>query len=253
MEGFDLPAMKPAHSVLRGTLPDGVIARALADSGKAYGIYLSRKTGGDFNYAIRWTGRMIPKEYGIDTLFTSSDDGIRLWVNGKKVLENWSDHGTTEDKALVHLKPGIPADIKMEFYQGMGGAVLQLKASGRQVKKRIVPSEWLVPPDGKGRGLKAELFADRLFKKFRKSAVVQKVDFGGALDSIFPKDESESAQPKTVTLSLDIPGGKYSAEWIDTKSGNLLRRSSFDHAGGKKILEAPEFETDVALRILLRK
>jgi hypothetical protein len=252
VEGFDLPRMKPAQSVLEGSLPGGMTARVLADPGKAYGVYLSKQVGGDFNYAIRWTGKLIPREPGIDTLYTESDDGIRLWVNGKKMIENWNDHGTTEDKAFVRLKPGMAAEIKMEFYQGMGGAVLQLKASGRGLKKQIIPSDWLVPPDGKGRGIKAELFEDRLFQKLSKTAIVEKIDFGGALDSIFPKDASESERSKAVALSLDIPGGKYEAEWIDTKTGNVIQKSSFEHAGGVTMLDAPEFETDVALRILLK-
>jgi hypothetical protein len=253
VEGFDLPRMKPAQSVIGGSLPGGMTARVLGDSGKAYGIYLSKATGGDFNYAIRWTGRIVPKESGIDTLFTLSDDGIRLWVNGKKVIENWSDHGSTEDKAVVRLKPGVPADIKIEFYQGLGGAVAQLKWCGKNLKKEVIPPGSTIQPDGKGGGLKADLFEDRLFKKFRKTAIVENIDFGGELVSIFPKDDSDSKQSKSVSLPLDIPGGKYNAEWVDTKSGNVLQKSSFDHAGGEKILKAPEFEPDVALKILLKK
>jgi hypothetical protein len=253
VEGFDLPRMKPAQSVLRGALPDGMSARVLADSGKAYAIYLSRRIGGDFNYAVRWTGKIVPMESVIDTLFTLSDDGIRLWVNGIKVIENWSDHGSTEDRAAVRLKPGVPADIKIEFYQGLGGAVAQLKGYGKNFKKQIIPSDWFVQPSGKGRGLKADLYEDKSFTKFRKTAVAENVDFAGVLDSVFPKDPSELNKPEPVRLTLSIPNGKYNAEWIDTKNGIVIQMSSFDHAGGEKILEAPEFDADIALRVLLTK
>jgi hypothetical protein len=235
---FSLTGSLPANDAVSG------------DSGKAYGVYLSKQIGGISIAIVGPENSFHQARIDIDH---SQRRGIRLWVNGKKVIENWNDHGTTEDEAFVRLKPGMAVEIKMEFYQGTGGAVLQLKASGRGLKKQIVPSDWLVPPDGKGHGLKADLFEDRLFERFAKTAVVEKVDFGGALDSIFPKDASESENSKAVALALDIPSGTYDAEWIDTKSGNLLQKSSFEHAGGVTMLEAPEFETDVALRILLRK
>jgi hypothetical protein len=253
VEGFDLPRMRPAQSMLRGSLPHGMTARALADSGKAYAIYLSRKIGGDFNYAIRWTGKLIPKNSAIDTLFTLSDDGIRVWVNGKKVIENWTDHGSTEDKAPVRLKSGLPANITIEFYQGLGGAVAQLKGCGKNFKKQIIPSDWFVSSDGKSNGLKADLFEDKSFTKSRKTAVTGNVDFDGVLGSVFPKDASESHGPEPVRLTLNIPNGKYDVEWIDTKTGNIVQKSSFDHAGGDKVLEAPEFELDIALKIVLVK
>jgi hypothetical protein len=244
--------MKPDQSVITGLLPDGMTVRALADSGKAYGIYLSKTTGGDFNYAIRWIGRIVPKESGIDTLFTLSDDGIRLWVNGKKVIENWNDHGTTEDNAAVRLMPGVPAEIKIEFYQGLGGAVAQLKGCGKSFMKQIIPSDWFILPDGKGNGLKADLYGDKSFTKLRKTAVTENVDFAGVLNSIFPWDASKSQKPEPVPLAINLPKGKYDVEWIDTKSGNVLQKSSINHAGGDKALEAPKFEMDVALRILLK-
>jgi hypothetical protein len=37
---------------------------------------------------------------------TVSDDGIRVWVNDKKVIERWDLHGATEDLAVIDLPSG---------------------------------------------------------------------------------------------------------------------------------------------------
>ena len=101
--------------------------------------------------------------------------------------------------------------------------------------------------------MKADLYEDKSFTKFRKTAVTENMDFTGVLGSVFPKDPSESKKQEPVRLTINIPNGKYNIEWIDTKSGSILQRSSFDHSGGEKILNAPEFDLDIALKILVTK
>jgi hypothetical protein len=50
-------------------------------------------------------------------------------------------------------------------------------------------------------------------------------------------------------LSLQIPPGTWTVEWVDTRSGGVVRRTNV--AGGKtQALDAPVYETDIALRLL---
>jgi hypothetical protein len=51
------------------------------------------------------------------------------------------------------------------------------------------------------------------------------------------------------TLVLDLPGGRYKAEWVDPASGSVLSNVTFTHQGGKQDLSAPEYTVDIALRI----
>ena len=51
-------------------------------------------------------------------------------------------------------------------------------------------------------------------------------------------------------LQIQLPKGKYTAEWINTKSGKIDKNEKFDHPGGNRTLESPEYEDDIALRIL---
>jgi beta-glucosidase len=78
------------------------------------------------NYSVRWTGILKPQksgEYNIDLL---SDDGVRLYINDKLIISNWTDHGTVTDSYRLNLQAGKPYKIKLEYYQSSGGAVVKL-------------------------------------------------------------------------------------------------------------------------------
>jgi len=51
-------------------------------------------------------------------------------------------------------------------------------------------------------------------------------------------------------LQVELPKGKYSAEWINTKTGKTDKDETFDHSGGNRTLKSPEYQDDIALRIL---
>jgi hypothetical protein len=91
------------------------------------------------NFSVRWTGKVTPPTTGRYRFITVSDDGVRLWVNGKQVIDNWTDHGPTENDAIVDLKAGEPCEVKMEFYQGGGGAEARLHWESPDGKRRPVP------------------------------------------------------------------------------------------------------------------
>ena len=51
-------------------------------------------------------------------------------------------------------------------------------------------------------------------------------------------------------LQVDLPGGTYSAQWLNTKTGKIDKKEAFKHAGGTRILKSPDYKDDIALRIL---
>jgi hypothetical protein len=57
-----------------------------------------------------------------------------------------------------------------------------------------------------------------------------------------------SEAPATTELRIDLSAGTWSAEWIDTKLGTIVRASTID-GGAVRTLHAPAFETDIALRL----
>ncbi|MHC4567952.1 MAG: hypothetical protein ACYTE3_19590, partial [Planctomycetota bacterium] len=53
-----------------------------------------------------------------------------------------------------------------------------------------------------------------------------------------------------ANLVLELPEGNYELEWIDTKTGEIRKRRLFYYSGGRLTLDSPEYEDDIALRIL---
>jgi hypothetical protein len=53
-------------------------------------------------------------------------------------------------------------------------------------------------------------------------------------------------------LTLDLPRGAYKAEWVDTKTGEVVKAEDFDHDGGGRALASPEYAEDIALRVRRR-
>ncbi|MBS1707243.1 MAG: right-handed parallel beta-helix repeat-containing protein [Armatimonadetes bacterium] len=58
-------------------------------------------------------------------LKVTSDDGVRVWVDGKLVIDNWTYHGPTLDKAELHLGPG-KHKIEVRHFQLDGYGTLQV-------------------------------------------------------------------------------------------------------------------------------
>jgi beta-glucosidase len=81
---------------------------------------------GKDGYSVRWSGFIIPPETRKYTFYTASDDGVRLFIDGKKLIDNWSDHGTAVDSAKIDLVAGKSHDIRLEFYENGGSAVMML-------------------------------------------------------------------------------------------------------------------------------
>ena len=51
-------------------------------------------------------------------------------------------------------------------------------------------------------------------------------------------------------LRLELPGGNYRMEWLNPVSGQFLSKSKVKHDGGVVTLKSPEYNPDIALRIV---
>ncbi|HEY7411588.1 MAG TPA: PA14 domain-containing protein, partial [Vicinamibacteria bacterium] len=96
-------------------------------------------------FSVRWQGQVRAKVTGTHTFFTVSDDGVRLFVNGQLVIDNWTDHAPTENSGTIPLAAGQKYDIRMEMYDNTGQAVARLLWSAPGVAKEVVPQSHLHP------------------------------------------------------------------------------------------------------------
>lgn len=95
------------------------------------------------HFSARWSGQVQAQFTQTYTFYTESDDGVRLWVNGAQVINNWTDHAPTENSATIALVAGQKYDIKMEYYENGGGALAQLLWSSPSTTKQGIPTSQL--------------------------------------------------------------------------------------------------------------
>lgn len=96
-------------------------------------------------FSVRWSGLVLPIYSEPYTFYSVSDDGVRLWVNGNLLVDNWTDHGATENSGTLTLIGGRLYTIRMEFYENGGEAIARLYWSSPSQGKEIIPQSQLYP------------------------------------------------------------------------------------------------------------
>jgi PA14 domain-containing protein/chitobiase/beta-hexosaminidase-like protein/Big-like domain-containing protein/carboxypeptidase family protein len=98
------------------------------------------------NFSVRWTGQVQATTTGDFVFATNSDDGVRLWVEGQQVIDNWTDHGDTlNSSAPVHLEAGEKYDLRLEWYERGSAALVRLSWSYPGQALQVIPQSQLYP------------------------------------------------------------------------------------------------------------
>jgi hypothetical protein len=95
-------------------------------------------------FSVRWTGRVVVPAEGTWTFVTRSDDGVRLWIDDRLVVSNWTTHLLTENRGTVTLTADRAHDIRLEYFDQTGAATARLLWSGPGVSQRVVPASALL-------------------------------------------------------------------------------------------------------------
>ncbi|MGE5410442.1 MAG: glycoside hydrolase family 3 C-terminal domain-containing protein, partial [Clostridiales bacterium] len=77
-------------------------------------------------FSVRWTGFLQVPKSGNYELQVSSDDGQRLYVDDKLVIDDWKDHGFEDKTVKLELKAEKLYKLKYEFYENAGAAAARL-------------------------------------------------------------------------------------------------------------------------------
>ncbi len=86
-------------------------------------------------FSARWAGYFVPTKTGPYTFYTSSDDGVRLYIGDNRVIDDWNPHSETVDSYSGHFEGGKPYPVKIEYFDAGGGGGLGVG---------VVPSEQTV-------------------------------------------------------------------------------------------------------------
>ncbi|MFJ9412822.1 alpha-L-fucosidase [Streptomyces sp. NPDC101227] len=95
------------------------------------------------HFATRWTGSIQPRFDETYTLTTVSDDTVRLWIDGRPVIDSAIPHGPKVDKGTVTLKAGHRHSIRIDYTERTGEAHLKLLWSSPSRPQQIVPQRQL--------------------------------------------------------------------------------------------------------------
>ena len=76
-------------------------------------------------FSIRWTGKILPEKTGLYKINILNNDGIRLYLNNKLLLDDWRENPIKIRSAPVYLTAGRAYDIIIEYFSE--GGISQIK------------------------------------------------------------------------------------------------------------------------------
>jgi beta-glucosidase len=77
-------------------------------------------------YSVRWSGRVTAPATGVHRIGVEGNDGYRLYLDNKLVIDNWRKRSYDTRLASVNWKPNTTHDIRLEFFESTGNARVKL-------------------------------------------------------------------------------------------------------------------------------
>jgi len=101
------------------------------------------------SFSVRWFGQ-IEAEYTENYTFrTVNDDGVRLWVDGQLLIDDWAPQATRIETGTIALEAGKRYDIRLEYFDNAGSAQIRLQwSSASQALEDIPAAQLYASPEG---------------------------------------------------------------------------------------------------------
>ena len=77
-------------------------------------------------FSVRWTGTVQAPFGAMRQLAVEGDDGYRLWIDGRLVIDRWEKVGSGRGEAAVELRGGSQHALRLEFHEGVGNGRVRL-------------------------------------------------------------------------------------------------------------------------------
>ena len=101
---------------------------------------------GQTNFTTRWTGCVQPQFTESYTFTTVADDGVRLWVNGQLLINDWTPRtNSTTNSGATTLNAQQLYNVRLEYFQNTGSASAQLSWSSASTALGVIPQTQLYP------------------------------------------------------------------------------------------------------------
>ncbi|HEY0711792.1 MAG TPA: PA14 domain-containing protein, partial [Polyangia bacterium] len=105
-------------------------------------------------FSVRWSGTVTPPTSERYTFTTRADDGIRFYLDGVRLIDNWRDQSATERSVSIDLVAGRAYGIRVEYYDNTRSATARLFWATPTIPRQVVPTSALrtipvaaAPPD----------------------------------------------------------------------------------------------------------
>jgi beta-glucosidase len=76
-------------------------------------------------FSARWTGMIRALDSGPHAFRARSDDGIRVFLNGELIINDWQDHAPRTVTAIRALEAGKTYSLRIDYHNHGGGALAQ--------------------------------------------------------------------------------------------------------------------------------
>ncbi|QIK60426.1 hypothetical protein G7050_11555 [Dysgonomonas sp. HDW5A] len=120
------------------------------------------------HFTGEWTGYISPNYTEEYTFTAKADDGVRVWIDGKLIIDQWVKQEQTEDgfvqgaqtsathKSSIKLKKGQKYPIKVEYFEDVQNASIQVKWASKSQAEEVIPYKALYTDNtGNQHGLNA--------------------------------------------------------------------------------------------------
>jgi beta-glucosidase len=163
------------------------------------------------HFSVRWTGYFTAKKSGDYKFLSSADDGVRLYLDEQRVIDDWQPHSETLDAYSEHLEAGHAYKIRFEYFDSVGtatagfGVIAAEAAVGRETKALAAKADVVIvcvgfDPSSEGEG------SDRPFH------------LRGGQDELIRLVASVN---KNTIVVLTAGGSVDMTQWIDSVPGLL--------------------------------
>ncbi|EKU90497.1 glycoside hydrolase family 3 C-terminal domain-containing protein [Bacteroides oleiciplenus] len=183
--------------------------------------------------SVRWTGKLRPTVTGQYTLSFTSDDGCRLSIDGKMLIDAWPGHAVRTDTAAIYLEAGKDYQLKAEYYDNRDYAIAKL--------------QWRVPQVGKVTRLDLYGEAGKAVRECETVVAVlginKSIEREGQdrYDIQLPADQREFLQeiykvnPNIVVVL--VAGSSLAVNWMDEHVPAIVNAWYPGESGGKAVAE----------------
>jgi beta-glucosidase len=77
-------------------------------------------------FSVRWTGFLLPPADGRYDISVQTDDGVRLSIDNRMLMDDWRPHGVRTRTISMTMKAGRQYPIRMEYFDQEGSASARL-------------------------------------------------------------------------------------------------------------------------------